>query len=115
MTTVERGTEQQTTRLLDEIGIHEDSGKKRYRDNADELSMILSKDYRELATLPTKANLQMLDGLVRKHVVPRVARSGVPLTGSRLQFSFQASKKDRLVVVGSPYTMNAGRSIWGFS
>ncbi|MGA6969989.1 MAG: hypothetical protein WBY93_00045 [Candidatus Binatus sp.] len=115
MPTVERGTGRLTTRLLDEVGIHADWGLKRHRENADELSMILFKDYRNLPTLPTRASLQLLDGLVRKHVVPRVARAGVPLTGSRLQFSFQASEKDRLVVVGSPYTINAGRSIWGFS
>jgi hypothetical protein len=117
MHTVEKGAGEQgiALRLIDEIGIHADRSQKRHRENADELGMILFEDYRELSTLPTKSTLQLLDKLVRKHIVPRAARSGVALTHSSLQFSFYAMRNDRLVVVGSPYTLHAGRSIWGFS
>jgi hypothetical protein len=114
--TVEKGSGEDATtlRVLDEIGMHADRSQKRQRENADELGLILSEDYRELATLPARSTVQLLDRLIRKHIVPRAARAGIPLTRSSLQFSFYAFHKDRLVVVGSPYS-HAGRSIWGFS
>ncbi len=108
-------TEDPIALWLNEFGMGPIQTWEHRREDLDALRQIVSQDYRDLPALPSRLTVRSAQQLIQNQVIPHPDLFGPRLCGSSFRCSSDDFCNDRLVVVGNPYRLGAGRSMWGFS